>query len=280
MLASGSRDCTLRLWDVATGKEIAVLGDNPGMVYSMAFTSDGKSLVTSGEHLDSEKWAGSIKVWDLRTRQVRRTIPFRDCPEMALAPDGKTVATNVHRLAETDVTLWDLTTGKELGKLKGLDELLEVLIFSPDGKRLAAGNRNGGIQVWDVRTRKSMREFKPFDHDVRALAFSPDGKTLASVGRPTWIKLHDVETGDQRSLFETRGCQANCMTYSPDGKTLATAFFGLVYLYDPVTGKVKRTLTKHEETIQSLAFSPDGKLIATAGGSDKTIILAPVPADD
>jgi WD40 repeat protein len=115
-LASGSRDETIRLWDVKTGKERATLVVEPvdvytGAVWSMAYSPDGETLATISEDK-------TVRLWDVKTGKERATLKLPTEQEWSLgfSPDGKTLATNGK---DVTVRLWDVKTGKERAILEG-----------------------------------------------------------------------------------------------------------------------------------------------------------------
>ncbi|OAI48438.1 hypothetical protein AYO44_06905 [Planctomycetaceae bacterium SCGC AG-212-F19] len=284
-LASGSADHSVKLWDAATGKELATFkGDNfPG--WSVAFTPDGKTLAAVG-------FAQGIKLWDVASKEE---LPFVNTQEygdyLAFSPDGKTLG--VAR-SNGDVFLLDFSTKKERPASKGLvTERAKCVAFSPDGTTLAVGGKDKGevshyhavVKLLDSSARKDRVLFKDkvWDRSLDALAFSPDGKTLAAV-LDSEIKIWDIASG--KELHTLGGVYA--IAFSPDGKTLASATLGnAVLLYEVATGNEVSAFPKfengvpkfrHDGPIHSIAFSSDGKKLATASG-DKTIKLWDMPAE-
>jgi len=154
-LASGDNDTNIvKLWDVATGKELATLnGWGP-----VAFSPDGKTLASGSG---------------------RELAPSPDLPS------GKKLATG-------PVLLWDVATRKNIAKLEGHTHLVSCVAFSPDGKTLASGSADNTVRLWNVSTGKSTATLKDHADWVSSVAFSPDGKTLASGSRDGTIKFWDV----------------------------------------------------------------------------------------
>ncbi len=136
LLASGRYDRTVKLWDVANGKERSSFEGHKGPVFSVSFAPDGKTLASgSGD--------GTVRFWDVDTGKVKATLrkEARWLLCVAFSPDGKTLAAGIlpkGKKKEYQVQLWDVQSGQERDVLKGYeDEGIISLAFSPDGRMLA-----------------------------------------------------------------------------------------------------------------------------------------------
>jgi WD40 repeat protein len=181
-----------------------------------------------------------------------------------------------------------LVSEKEPGAKKGtlvalegrLDDGLERVAFSPNGKMAATGGRRGQVQLWNLATGWKMETLKvskdsPEFPGILSVAFSPDGKLLATAVNLE-KDLHVVVIWEVATRKEVRRIEDKeehgwyrCMAFSPDGKTIATGGLGnKVKLWEVATGKLRERLkAPHEysnEGINSVAFSPDGLQLATA----------------
>jgi WD40 repeat protein/uncharacterized caspase-like protein len=264
LLASGSVDKTIVLWDPATGNQLRALKEHTGTVNSVAFSPDDKQLASGSAD-------NTIKIWDVASGRVKQTLTghTRYVSSVAFTPDGKLLASGS---ADQSVKLWDLATGRELRTfVVGPATFAGIPVsvaFSRDGKTLATGAQL--VKLWDVKSGNEIRTIKVTESNnpmERPIAFSYDGKVLATGGGG--VKLWDVATG---KALRTLPGDAEVLSFSPDQKTLAGTDRAEIKLWNITTGQEVQTLAGAQLGVDSITFSSDGKLLAV-GNSDNTINL-------
>ena len=149
LLASGSSDQSVRLWEADSGKEIRRLMGYKGWVNLVNFSPDGKLLATGGE---GGRGAQAVQLWEVASgRQTKAAQPFGRVMSVAFHPNGRLLvygtASGVASASNQQVVLWDIGAGKEQARLK-VFSFVHSVAFSPDGKVLAAGRFNGVISLW------------------------------------------------------------------------------------------------------------------------------------
>jgi WD40 repeat protein/tRNA A-37 threonylcarbamoyl transferase component Bud32 len=191
----------------APGAPLQLLAGHDGIVWNAAFTSDGRTLATTGG--DS-----TIRLWDVPRRQARYVLQGDGAPiRTAFSSDGQLLVTGG---AAGGVRLWDTTTGRE--RLLGTHEgAVRAINISPDGSRVASGGRDRTVRIWDVATGK-MDIVGRHDGEVRDVAFSPDGEHLASAGFDQTFRVWNLRSGDSRTV--RGGAKFQRVAFRPDGKAV------------------------------------------------------------
>jgi WD40 repeat protein len=289
-LATASLDQTVRLWEVATGKELrqfrrprpeVELGGLENLAPCLAFCANGKML--GAVYVD-----GVICLWDPGTgKEIRHfAANVGQVTAMAFAPNGKALAVGG---TEGPVRLWDPTTGKEIRQLKllmpapppgvapeGLVPMTASLAFSPDGKTLAvggpnaepdpSGNLHSSIRLWEIATAKvrgQIRVPEPFlgggpgAPGVGFCGLIGFGGALGALG------VGGINLGAE-------GWPLTSLAFAPNGKSLAFGLGDTIYLWDLARRREMRRFGGEKVMANSIAFSPDAKTLA-AGSQDGKI---------
>ena len=197
----------IRLWNTETGDEVAIpLADlsagirnipwrNIPWVWALAFSPDSRWLVSGTSN-------GEIQMWDVATGEA--LVAFAKSKALraralAFSPDGVLLAAGTHGY----IHLWEVDTANEFLPIRtghrrdrhrpstDSTELLELLVFSPDGEVLVSGFDTGTIQLWDVKTGEKIAALDGHTKGVNTLAFSPDGTMLVSAATDGTILLWD-----------------------------------------------------------------------------------------
>ncbi|KAL2803394.1 putative wd40 protein [Aspergillus granulosus] len=265
LLASGSGDKTIKLWDPNTGELRQTLKGHSGWVTSVTFSPDGQ-LLASGS------FDKTIKLWDPNTGELYQTLKghSNEVNSVTFSPNGQLLASGSKNKI---IKLWDPNTGELRQTLKGHSGSVNSVTFSPDGQLLASGSEDKTIKLWDPNTGKLRQTLEGHSNSVTFVAFSPDGQLLASGSEDRTINLWDPNTGELRQTLNGYYNWVTSVAFSPDGQLLASGSEDkTIKLWDPNTGELRQTLEGHSNSVTFVAFSPDGQLLAS-GSEDKTIKL-------
>ena len=224
LVATSSRDKSIRIGDFSTGKELSRLPVNRGLAPALVFSLDSKSLNAGG-------WEKGISVWDAASGKALPGMEFladRDSPQFAFSPDEKLLATL--SWGGPAVRLWDVPAKKMLREFgKGAGQL-RCFSFSPDGRFLCTAGVDSKIRISETSSGRVVRVLDrlpaPAFADSRSwfasVAYSPDGRTLAAGSEDGMVRLWDVATGQERSKFDGHRGEVKRLAFSPDGAMLAS----------------------------------------------------------
>ncbi len=192
------------------------------------------------------------------------------CSQLAQSPDGKLLAGG----RGGTVVLFDHDTGAVVRTLAGHRGRVFTVAFSPDGRLLASGCREGNdhdVRLWDVGTAQVKHTLSGHTGSVQAVVFNRDGRRLFSAGEDKVIRAWDTQTGQLEFTREGHTGLVRCLALSPDGKDLASGGANTdktVRIWDADTGELRHTLRGHSGfAVIGLAFSPDGQWLASGANN-------------
>jgi WD40 repeat protein len=260
-LASASRDGTVKVWDATRSPEGITLQVSEAEPSGAAFSPDGRRLAVAA---DTE-----VKVWDIPAGKVVKSLQPNlftvTVTRVAWSPDSKHVAaaSTGSLKREADVTVWDAESGKRLQIFHTPSGHIDELLFSPDGRRLAASGTEA-VNVWDSGTGKEV-----YAGRGGRVAFRPDGRCLILTGTDKGLEVTDAATGEKVGTFPGQP-----LAFGKDGQRLVTTdtLHERVKVWDVASGK---ELFRFESALGSerlFAFSPDNLRLATSG-QDKSVRL-------
>ncbi len=226
LASAGWRD--IKLWEVATHKNISTIPIRGERINGLAFSPDSKGLAWgTGDQVQLRKHV-SKSLFGFMNRNATTLKGHKDeIRSVAFSPDGKILASSVRH---GTVKLWDTETGANIATLEGAGG---PVVFSPDGKLLASSGGVQEIKLWDLETRTDIMALRGNAGAVFDLAFSPDGTTLVSGEGFGTIKFWDVATGENITTLEGHTGIVFSVEFSPDGETLASGSQdGTVLLWD------------------------------------------------
>jgi WD40 repeat protein len=284
-VAAGSWDGTVRVWELASRRELHFFQEEKTRMRVVAFSPDGKILAYGGDDV------GIVLREAATGKELHRLKGHRGpITVVAFSPDGKLLASKSY---DRTLRLWDVAAGREVRRLGGTDVPREAndpacpVSFALDGKTVAsatllrgdAGLQQRTFRVWDVATGAEVRAFTDSASSPGIIAFSPDNRLLAvatgrRLGLPMRIRFWDVGTGRALAPIEVAQAEQSedffTLVFSPDGKTLASSLGGPMVLWEVATRQEVCRFPNTEPT--SLAFSLEGRLLASSS-IDVSVLL-------
>ena len=253
IIASGSDDNTVKIWDRISGEHKITLNGHTDGVTSVAFSPDGNTLA-------SGSWDNTVRMWDATTGEQKTTLNGHTdrITSVAFSPDGNTLASGSW---DNTVHIWDATTGEQKTTLNGHTDRISAVAFSPDGDTFATGSDDQTIRLWKTIDLKHVTTLKGHAEEIYSIAFSPDSNTIATGSADNTVRLWNVNTGIHKTTLNRHSDDISTIAFSPDGKTIATGSpeDQTVRLWDAQTGKHKTILTGDRTWgITSILYSQDG----------------------
>jgi len=305
LLATCSRDRTVRIWAVDHDKPVLILRGHDDAVRAVAWSPSGKAIATAS-------YDGTARIWNARTGEMLDTLRggFADVLSVAWSPDSTRLATasrdRTIRIwlrgspAETMIItghagavravawspdgrflasagddraarLWDARTGVSAGATRGHTDAVHDLAWSPDGRRLVTAGRDRTVRVWSVPHLRGTACLRGHEDGVSAVAWSPRGHLVASAGQDRTVRVWDPTLGGDALVLRGHADAVTSVAWSPDGRHLATgAYDRTARLWDPAQSGDVVVVRGHRETVRSVAWSPDSRQLVT-GSQDRTV---------
>ena len=253
-LATGG-NLTAKLWSLENGQELLTLTGHTAPVRSLAFSADGKRLLTGSRD-------DTVRLWDTATGRALWTWKIAGgVRAVTFLPDGSPLVATGEELT---LHIGDVRTGREQGSAR-LGVRVSCLAFAADGRRLITGSTDGRAHIWEIAGGRQVWEFHGHSAAVTAVAFSPDGSQAVTAGAELTLRFWD--TGSGRDLRVLRGHEqpVESLAFSPDGRRLLTASRDrTAKLWDLASGQELNTFRGHADVLTGAGFLPDGLCAVTA----------------
>lgn len=310
VLASGSWDHSIRLWDVEQRRLIGALQGHFNEVWAVAFLPDGQRVVSGAKDGGLNLWSapsptevdllpegwellglssdsrsvaaldgrGRFGLFDLETREMKRqfTLNSDNAPPRRWPPGPRAISADLSVLASSDgrntVEFLDTRTAERtIFLIPG--ERVDSLSLSPDGSVMVTGGWGQPMRWWEPKASTDAL----LDISADWSAFSADGRTFATMQHGSAVQLWDVPSRSLRRTLTLNSPAGMNVALSVDGKILATTggienYQNPVSLWNTGTGKLLGGLIGHKQPVLSVAFAPDGRTVATSG-DDSTLKL-------
>lgn len=263
LVASAGEDGSIRLWEVASGKEIQTFTNRRESVSSLACSPDGAHLVSVSQE-------GKVRVWAIRTgKEIHTFEPSKIARpvlcSVAFSPDGALLAAAGH---DGVIHLWDTKTWKERDGLVGHRDWISSVAFAPNGKMLASWDKGGTIRLFGLASGKELHALRHETEGTHStVALSPNSNLLVSAGVDQKVRVWDVQTGRQVEE-KNHGTTVLFATFGLDNKLLCSVGNqGLVQEWQKPFGERHWTM-EHKSWVHAVAFSSDKRFAVSGAVND------------
>lgn len=260
--AVGNNRGQIRVWEAASGKEIATLGElrDDEMPLTVAMSADGKTV--AAQQMDE---SSPIHFWDVATgKSLRKIVAGRFAATFALSPDSRILAASLPT-PKPSIGIFNAESGASLRQIDLVAGNVYRMAISPDSKVLAISTAGNSIRIFDLSTGGEVGASTGHPGPVTTIAVSPDGSTVATCStQDKLIRICEAATGREIRQLAGHEVGVDEVTFSPDGKLLASgAWDHAAIIWDWRSGKIKHKLADHPAVGPYLRFSDDSKVLAT-----------------
>lgn len=268
LLATGGMDRRVKLWEVVRDKcemKGALTGSNAGIT-SIEFDSSGHHLLAASNDFAS-------RIWTVEDLRLRHTLTGHSGKVLS----AKFLLDNTHIVSgshDRTLKLWDLRS-KVCKKTVFAGSSCNDIVCTE--QCVMSGHYDKKIRFWDIRSESTVRELD-LQGRITALDLNPDKSELLSCSRDDLLKIYDLRANAIRHTFSAQGFKCGSdwtrAIFSPDGRyVVAGSADGTLYLWDVLTEKVERMLSKHHSTsINAVAWSPSGAHVLSVDRGSRGVL--------
>ena len=251
-IVTSSNDKTAGVWDIESGRAIAILRGHEKAILDAEWSPDGERVATGSDD-------NTARVWDAKTGALLLTLTGHSgsVQWVRFSPDGGRIATKSN---DKTVRIWDARDGASIASLSFQSHGIHAAQWSPDGQRIVTACDDRTAQVWNARDGKLIVTLLGHGGAVLGAQFSPDGQRVVTASWDKTARVWDAQDGKVLATLEGHQEGVRNAQFSPDGELVVTASDDdTARIWESKTGKLHATFTGHRADVTNVQFSGDGR---------------------
>ena len=265
IVASGSDNGKIDVYDQHTGQKINILGQHENVIRSLVFRPETNNLIAG----DGD---GIIKIWNIETSKIEQQLQahFGTIWSLTVSPDGQTLVSGGE---DKTIRIWNLNTGEQTNILFTHSAKVFSLAFSPDGQMFASSSADNTIKIWNPNNGKLLKSLSGHQNAVRSIAITPDNKYLVSGSWDKTIKIWELKSGNLISTLEGHKNRVVTVAVSQDSQIIFSGSIdNTIKVWSIENAKLINTLEQHYDWILALASNLQENLFVSSS-KDGTLKL-------
>ncbi|CDO75279.1 hypothetical protein BN946_scf184497.g10 [Trametes cinnabarina] len=239
-------------------------------VYKSALVLSPKDSLVRRLHNEDVPRTVLVRVGDIKGWKYTVVLaPPGMVEALDFSPDGKSIATST--AGRGCMQIWDTQTAAELQVCHGDTSGFSVVSFSPTGREILSGSRDGTVRLWDVVSGACLGVWKRHSAQISTVAWSTDRTLAASGAEDGTIALWPLDSPDEVTVLDHGGKIWN-VVFARDGSLLSASENGTCRIWDTLSLSTTRVL-EHHSPIRAVAVSPDSRLVACGTGINGDILV-------
>ncbi len=263
LIATGSEDMLIHLWDPSSGEIRQTLEGHTKPVKYLEFSNDGRYLLSAA--------STEIRVWDLENGGSRQYS--KHVTHVYNLDFNRDASRFLSTSLKNKFYEWDRETAEVIREFDRHGKSCLVAAYSPDNTRIASGSLDRTIKIWDAASGEVIHDISAHGGNILSIDFSADGKYLASASLDENVKIWDVEHGRIHKLLPGHEYVVAFVRFSPDGRYLISASYDkTARLWELATGNCIYTFVAHKDALYAADFLPDGKKVVTCSNDGTAMV--------
>ncbi|TAK09082.1 MAG: TIR domain-containing protein, partial [Candidatus Manganitrophaceae bacterium] len=260
---AGLEDGTVKVWDLASRRCVAVLQGHSYQVESVAVTANGQRVLSGSED-------GTLRIWDIQSKKCVSILDYSDwVTAVAVTADGQRAISGSD---DGTIQIWNLNSKKCITTLEGHLGRVTTVAVTADGRRIISSSTNGSVRIWEIESNKCLAVVK-YPNWVTTMAVTADGRRVISGSDNGTVRIWDIESKDYIAILEGHTDTVTTVAVTADGRRVISGSTDkTVRVWDIDSKSCVATLKGHSDAILVVAMKADGRRAISASRDGRLLI--------